>query len=150
MGYIADLGSKVEKEPIILAGSCVLLFNSEGQLLLQQRTDSSEWRIIEGAMKPGESLEETAARQLYEDTGLSAAAYHYVTILSDLSYNDAYHHDLQDADVYHVTAVFEAREVSGELKSQDCEIKQRYFCLKSPLPKLEPSTEYILIKAGYL
>ena len=43
MGYIMELRKLVGSRPLIMAGSCVLVFNEEGHLLLQRRTDSLDW-----------------------------------------------------------------------------------------------------------
>ncbi|MDQ0721828.1 isopentenyldiphosphate isomerase [Paenibacillus sp. W4I10] len=43
MGYIMELRKLVGSRPLIMAGSCVLVFNEEGHLLLQKRTDSLDW-----------------------------------------------------------------------------------------------------------
>jgi len=61
----------------------VLLFNEEGALLLlcadDPKTTTSEgkyhgrfWFPVGGEMESGESIEETALREIYEETGLSA------------------------------------------------------------------------------
>ncbi|MNE38047.1 NUDIX domain protein [compost metagenome] len=146
MGTITDLGVKVGTEPIIMAGSCVLVFNSLGHLLLRRQNESHDWSLIEGVMEPGESLEETAARE-FKETGLSAKAYKLMTILSGNVTNDEY----PQKEVYKVRAIFEANEVGGELHSHGEQgIECKFFCLKAPLPQLNSSTEYILKKIGYL
>ncbi len=40
------------------------------------------WGLPRGAMEPGETLEETAKRELYEKTGLHANNLQFLTILS--------------------------------------------------------------------
>ena len=64
MGYIMELRKLVGTQPLIMVGSCVLVFNSQGHLLLQRRTDSLDWGTIGGSIEPGESLEEAAEREL--------------------------------------------------------------------------------------
>lgn len=80
MGYIMELRKLVGPRPLIMAGSCVLVFNEEGHLLLQKRTDSLDWGTLGGSMEPGESLEETAARELYEEAGLRAESFKLISI----------------------------------------------------------------------
>lgn len=147
MGTITDLGMKVGTEPVITASSCVLVFNSLGHLLLQRQNESLEWGLIEGVMETGESLEETAARELIKETGLSAKTYKLMTILSGNVTNEEY----PQKEVYKVRAVFEANEVEGELYNHGNEgMECKFFCLKTHLPHLNSSTEYILKKTGYL
>ncbi|MNC40664.1 NUDIX domain protein [compost metagenome] len=147
MGTITDFGTKVGTEPIIMAGSYVLVFNSLGHLLLQRQNDNLDWSLIEGVLEPGESLEETASRGLFKETGLRAKAYQLKTVLSGNVTNDEYPHE----EVYNVMAIFEAQEVEGELHNHvDQGIECKFFCLKASLPNLTPSTEYVLKKIGYL
>lgn len=41
--YIKQLRTLVGTHPIIMAGACVILLDSQGRLLLQQRTDNGMW-----------------------------------------------------------------------------------------------------------
>ncbi|AUW95513.1 ADP-ribose pyrophosphatase [Sulfobacillus sp. hq2] len=53
-----------------MAGSGVIILNAQGQLLLQHRRDNECWGLPGGAMEIGESFEETARREVREETGL--------------------------------------------------------------------------------
>ncbi|MEM9806494.1 MAG: NUDIX domain-containing protein [Cyanobacteria bacterium P01_D01_bin.56] len=53
------------------AGVGVLILNSEGKILLELRSDCGFWGLIGGRLEPGESLQEAAHRETYEETGLS-------------------------------------------------------------------------------
>ncbi|MEK3885792.1 NUDIX domain-containing protein [Paenibacillus sp. PL2-23] len=83
MSYIMDLRKLVGTRPLIMAGSCVLVFNEQGQLLLQRRTDSNDWGTLGGALELGESFEEAAARELHEEAGLTAKSYTFINIAQD-------------------------------------------------------------------
>lgn len=62
--YVMQMRKLIGTRPLIVPGSTVLVFNDSGELLLQHRSDTEEWGLPGGAMEPGESLEETAAREL--------------------------------------------------------------------------------------
>lgn len=144
MGYIMELRKLVGSRPLIMAGSCVLVFNEQGHLLLQKRTDSLDWGTLGGSLEPGESLEETAARELYEEAGLRAGAYKLITVLSG---KDMYYKYPHGDEVYNVTAVYEATEIQGEPTVMDDEgLELRYFDLSMPIPEMNPITEYVLKK----
>ncbi|WP_413376630.1 NUDIX hydrolase [Paenibacillus taichungensis] len=148
MGYIMELRKLVGSRPLIMAGSCVLVFNEQGHLLLQRRTDSLDWGTLGGSLEPGESLEEAAARELYEEAGLRAGAYKLITVFSG---QDMYYKYPHGDEVYNVMAVYEATEIQGEPTVMDDEgLELRYFDLSMPIPEINPFTEYVLKKAGYI
>lgn len=148
MGYIMELRKLVGSRPLIMAGSCVLVFNEQSHLLLQRRTDSLDWGTIGGSLEPGESLEEAAARELYEEAGLRAGAYKLITVFSG---QDMYYKYPHGDEVYNVMAVYEATEIQGEPTVMDDEgLELRYFDLNMPIPEINPFTEYVLKKAGYI
>ncbi|PEY34585.1 NTP pyrophosphohydrolase [Bacillus cereus] len=67
--YIRKLRTKVGHECVLLnfSGGCV--FNEVGEVLLQKRGDNGAWGFPGGAMEIGESAEETAIREIKEETG---------------------------------------------------------------------------------
>ncbi|CAM2975936.1 NUDIX hydrolase [Paenibacillus taichungensis] len=148
MGYIMELRKLVGSRPLIMAGSCVLVFNEQRHLLLQRRTDSLDWGTLGGSLEPGESLEEAAARELYEEAGLRAGAYKLITVFSG---QDMYYKYPHGDEVYNVMAVYEATEIQGEPTVMDDEgLELRYLDLSIPIPEINPFTEYVLKKAGYI
>ncbi|ARU60095.1 hypothetical protein CBW65_02755 [Tumebacillus avium] len=68
--YIQDLRELVGNTKVILVGCGVLVFDADGRLLLHRRTDNGKWGIPSGFMELGEKAEETARREVYEETGL--------------------------------------------------------------------------------
>ncbi|CAM3844738.1 NUDIX hydrolase [Cohnella lubricantis] len=148
MGYISELREMVGTRPLIMAGSCVLVFDSEGRLLLQRRSDSGDWGTIGGALEPGESLEEAAARELYEEAGVTADSFRFVTVLSG---QDMYYRYPHGDEVYNVMAVYEAQGVQGTPAVNDHEgLELKYFSLDEPIANLNPFSEYYLRKSGYI
>ncbi|GAA3322615.1 hypothetical protein GCM10020331_043190 [Ectobacillus funiculus] len=72
MGYIEELREMIGTRPIILNGSAIIVLNHSQEVLLQLRTDTNDWSVPGGAMEIGETLEETASRELLEETGLKS------------------------------------------------------------------------------
>ncbi|WP_019505592.1 NUDIX hydrolase [Pleurocapsa sp. PCC 7319] len=70
MSYIRELRALVGHRPLIVPGAAVLIFDQQNRLLLQHRKDNQSWGLIGGSMEIGESLEETAKREAFEETGL--------------------------------------------------------------------------------
>ena len=72
MGYIEDLRKLVGHRRLILCGSSVVIRNEKGELLLQERRHpSGRWAFPGGLMELGESTEDTARREVREETAWS-------------------------------------------------------------------------------
>jgi len=60
----------------IPVSALVLVHTRELEVLLIERADYSDyWQSITGSQEPGETLAETATRELYEETGIVAAEF---------------------------------------------------------------------------
>ncbi|MCF6137748.1 NUDIX hydrolase [Pseudalkalibacillus berkeleyi] len=70
MDYIEHLRSMVGNEKVIMVVAGALVFDQKGRLLLQLRSDNEEWGIPGGFMDLNESVQDTAKREVYEETGL--------------------------------------------------------------------------------
>ena len=61
-----------DDEVLLFVGARVVLLDGRGHVLLIQRSDNGYWSLPAGAMEIGESIAEAAARELWEETGLTA------------------------------------------------------------------------------
>lgn len=68
MNYVKDLRELVGNRPLILPGAVAIILNDQNEVLLQHRIDGG-WGLPGGLMELGESLEETARREVKEETG---------------------------------------------------------------------------------
>lgn len=69
--YVKDIRAMIGHRPLLLAGSNVIILDERGDILLQQRLNG-HWGLPGGLLELGESLEETARREVLEETGLTA------------------------------------------------------------------------------
>lgn len=116
MGYIMELRKIIGTRPIIMAGACTILMNELGQILLQQRKDNGLWGLPGGSLEPGESMEEVARRELYEETGLIA---HKIKLLNIFSGMDLYYKYPHGDEVYNVVAAYVCRDYEEELRPEE-------------------------------
>jgi len=70
--------------PFIQTGASVIVENERDEILLQQRTDNGRWGLPGGCQDLGENLRTTAARELYEETGIKIDE-HALVLIDTLS-----------------------------------------------------------------
>ena len=143
MSYISELRKYVGQKPIINTGATVIVINDKNEILLNLRTDTDTWGIIGGGMEPGESLEETAARELWEEAGLKVERFELLDVLSG---KELFFRYPNGDETYTVAVVYKAVGVSGELKINDDESKSLQYFPLDKLPTLESRAEYVLHK----
>ncbi len=140
MSYLNDLRKIVGNIPLLSAGATVVVMKNN-RILLNLRSDTNTWGIPGGALELGETLEQTADRELFEETGLKAEKMNLLTVLSG---KDFYFEYPNGDKLYSVVALFKATNVKGELKIMDNEsFDLSYFSL-SELPVLESRAKAII------
>jgi 8-oxo-dGTP pyrophosphatase MutT (NUDIX family) len=130
MGYVSEIRKLVGTRPLILAGAEVLVFDPQGRLLLQRRSDTGDWAIPGGMMEPGESFEETARREVKEETGLEIGDLELLNIYSG---SDFYFKYPNGDEVYNVSAAFVTTSYHGYLET-DAESTSLGFYALDDLP----------------
>jgi ADP-ribose pyrophosphatase YjhB (NUDIX family) len=148
MSYIIKLREKAGTMPLIMVGSTVMIKDKEERILLQKRSDTGLWSTIGGAMEIGESFEETAIREVKEETSLIIEKLVSKCVLSGKDMNMTYPNG---DEVYVVTEVFEVTEWTGKPKVNDLEsLEFRFFDLQKEKPEIAPLAKKILEKTGYI
>lgn len=132
MDYISSLRDKVGHASVILVGALVLIFNKDKQVLLQLRSDNESWGLPGGTMELGESFEEAATREVYEETNLEIQNLKFITNFSGKDYHMVYPNGDQ---AYTVTALFESEEYEGELSADIKETQNLKFFDLDKLPQ---------------
>ncbi|MGL4609872.1 MAG: NUDIX hydrolase [Trueperaceae bacterium] len=128
MGYLSDLRKLVGSIPLIVAGASVVVMDEQNRVLLGRRSDNGFWSPPAGSSELGESLEQTARRELFEETGLEAGNLELLTIFSGVEFFYQYPHGDQ---IYNVAAAYLTRDVRGSLMADGIETRElRYFHLQ--------------------
>jgi len=57
----------------ILPAVSAIIFNEQGDVLLQRRKDTGKWCIISGHVEFGESIEQAIVREIQEELGVASS-----------------------------------------------------------------------------
>ncbi|MGN0526982.1 MAG: NUDIX hydrolase [Acutalibacteraceae bacterium] len=149
MSYISEMRKYIGHQPMLSAGATVVVIK-DNKILLNLRSDTNTWGIPGGAIELGETLEETATRELKEETNLDCASFELLNVFSG---KDFYFKYPNGDELYSVVALYIAKDVYGELKITDGESFKLEYYSKDNLPKLESRAKVImdwLIEKEYL
>lgn len=132
MGYVEELRELVGHRPLILVGSLVIIKNKQNEILLQQRKHPhGYWGLPGGLMELGESTEETARREVKEETGLELGELKMIDVISGAeNFVKAENGD----EFYMVTVVYETEEFSGSITFDTSESLDFQFFKVNQLP----------------
>ncbi|WP_107931802.1 NUDIX hydrolase [Ureibacillus chungkukjangi] len=136
MGYIMELRKLVGSRPLIMVGACVILLDQENRILLQLRQDNKCWGLAGGSLELGETLEQVAKRELFEETGLVANALELFNMYSGEQFYYKYPHG---DEVYGVVAAYICKDFHGELTIDESEVQElKFFILNELPPNISP------------
>lgn len=71
--FIVELRRSIGNAPLWLAGVTAVTIR-EGKVLLVKRSDNGAWTAVTAIVEPGENPADCAAREVREETGVSACA----------------------------------------------------------------------------
>lgn len=113
-GYVAKIRSLVGHTPIIMNTAGGILLNSNGQVLLNLRTDTHNWSLPGGYLEYGETYAQACVREYKEDSGID------VEIVNLLKIFDQGETRYPNGDIAQtITALYHVRQIGG----QHCRLK---------------------------
>lgn len=125
LSYILRLRNSLKDEyrnmPLFQNGSALIVRNNKGEILLAERTDRNMWCLPGGLQELGETFEDTAIRELNEETTLKANKEDLVLIgvVSGESRKNTYPNGDQ---VYNNTVLYLLTKYEGTLNSDYSEL----------------------------
>ncbi|WP_332646770.1 NUDIX hydrolase [Lysinibacillus sp. 54212] len=131
MEYYKYLRQYIGSKPLILPGSVVIICNTKDEVLLQQRPDG-KWGLPGGLMNLGESFEQVAEREVFEETGLNVES---LKMLGVFSGEDYYMKAPNGDELYCVTAVFLTKHVNGNISCDSSETLALHYFDYAHLPE---------------
>ena len=130
MDYYQELRQQVDHPPLILPGAVVIILNENNELLLQERKPGL-FGLPGGSMDFGESLEETARREVFEKTGLKLMDLELCQVFSGPDY---YFKIDNGEEFYSITVVYQSKNFTGNLQNSESKTLGLGFYPLSQLP----------------
>jgi 8-oxo-dGTP pyrophosphatase MutT (NUDIX family) len=114
--FIRTLRASAGHQLLWLPGVTALVFDDEGRVLLNRRSDNGKWSLIGGIPDPGEQPAACAVREVYEETAVRCVAERIVLVQA----SDPVRYDNGDVCQY-MDTTFHCRAVGGEARVNDDE-----------------------------
>lgn len=144
MDYVKYVRSMVGNNKIIMNASAVIIHNDKQEILLQLRGDDHFWGLPGGIMEMDELPEETAKREVLEETGY---------IIEIDSYLGAFHNFNKvwpSNDVAHIICfVYTGKIIGGSQYCDGLETLELKWFSKDNLPKIDALDHFNAIQAFY-
>lgn len=131
-GYIKNLRKYVGHDPLIQCGASVIIMDADNKVLMIHRTDNDCWCFPGGGVELGESVEETAIREVFEETGLIIDKLRLFEVFSG---KDQYYKYPNGDEVYNIDIVFTTRNYKGIANTNEESYGFKFFCIDE-LPEM--------------
>jgi 8-oxo-dGTP pyrophosphatase MutT (NUDIX family) len=142
--YIMNLRKYVGHIPLIMNGAGVIIENERGEILLGRRRDNDCWTHAGGSTELGESCEDTARRELFEEMGLIANT---LELLGVFSGKDTHYIYPNGDEVYNVAVNYTCRDWSGTPSLQEAEVAELRWFPIDDLPSNIPPPDMTVYRA---
>lgn len=128
MDYIQYLRSMIGNKKVIMVVAGAFIFDKENRVLMQKRSDNGQCGLPGGFMEIGESVQDTARREVYEETGLNMEELCLFGIYSGPQYDKTFSNG---DEVSLVLVSFICKSYSGRLVETNAEsIENKFYSLK--------------------
>lgn len=142
MDYIRYMRSMIGNKPMFLVGGGTLIHDQHDRLLLIKRTDNNTWGIPGGSCELGETFEEAAIREAFEETGLTVRDLNLFNVYSG---KDMHHIYPNGDEVYNAICIFETSVYEGGIVNDGVESSDVRFFPLSELPEeINPPDQVVL------
>ena len=132
--YLKELRKRTKHMPLLIPHSIVVLFNKEGQVLLEERADDGYFDFPGGGIDLKEEADKAAYRELLEETGLVAEELELFKVYSGEITHYVY---FNGDEIYGIDLVYTCHKYHGELIPQKEEVKTlKFYDLKNMPEKM--------------
>lgn len=124
-------------------GTCAVIFDEAGRILLEQRADCGWWCLPGGRLDAGETLAQGTIREAMEETGLEIEITRFLGVFSDPKRRTVRYPDNGDLRQL-VDAVCIAHPIGGQLLASNESLNLAWFApVKLPLNTVPPVVEIL-------
>lgn len=109
-GWIAEIRELVGTRRLLVVAAAVIITDAAGHVLLQHRADTEDWSPPGGLLDPGETVLQTALREVAEETGVTVGTPQLFGVYSGPEFFMTYPNGDEIASVI---VVFTAPHVAG-------------------------------------
>ena len=126
--------NRLDTNTRVRVGVGLVIGGTNGDILLERRSDNGLWGLPGGRVEPGESLLQTALREAKEETGLTIAVTRLLGVYSGPEDRIV---NYPDNVVQLIDILLEASIVSGDLVCSSESIELRFFKVGEFPPEAE-------------
>lgn len=129
--YVKMMRQLVGSRPMLLPGVRALIFNTQGEVLLQRRLDMPRWCLPSGSVELGETALDALKREVAEETSLIVLEAEPMGLYSGPSQRFTY---LNGDEIHCFSIAFVVRQWQGEPRADGIEGSDLRFFAISQLP----------------
>lgn len=137
--FVLSLRSRVGHELLWLSTAAGVVFDADGRLLLERRSDTGNWALPGGIIDPGEEPADAAVREIFEETGVIAVPERLVSVSAapPTTYRNG-------DQVQYLDHTFRCRAAGGAARVNDSESVEVGWFPLGALPTLSERTLRLL------
>lgn len=133
--YLGQIRAIVGSRLLIVPGGRVILRNSSGEILLQERTDFRLWALPGGAPEIGESIEDNLSREIFEELNVKIQSFIPIGFTSDPTFETVTY---PNGDrIHNYSLILLATDWTGDIKINEESMQARFFSIYN-LPNIMP------------
>lgn len=135
--YVGQLRTLIGNRLLLIPGARIVIENVDGKVLLQLRGDFNIWGLPGGMADPGESIEQTIKREVFEESGLTLESCRPFGFGSNPERETFTYPNGDNAQ--HFVLNFYSTEFSGSLLADNEESLRLEWFATSDLPEMLPN-----------
>jgi mutator protein MutT len=140
--YVKSMREHIGHGPLLLVAAGAIVYK-DSKILLQRRADDGTWAIHGGCLELGETVEETARRELKEEIGIIPTKLEFYKIFSG---EDMHYICTSEDEVYAIIVIFLCDEYEGELKPDYDEVLEIKWFDVDNLPENINAQDKVILK----